>query len=185
MPGFGHRQHKQRDPRLDRLLSIARDAGVNGEHLAAAAALEAALTDAIGKPMPINIDGVMAAILNEVGFPSGLGNALFIASRLAGILAHAHEERHTMQPMRRIDPLAHTYRGPARRPLPSIDAVRVASVRRSPMSALHPTAAEQLVGYLQRRGVNHVFGLCGHTNIAVLAAMAGTASSSSTCDTSR
>ena len=35
-----------------------------------------------------------------------------------------------------------------------------------------PTAAEQLVGYLERRGVRHVFGLCGHTNIAVLAAMA-------------
>jgi acetolactate synthase I/II/III large subunit len=35
-----------------------------------------------------------------------------------------------------------------------------------------PTAAEQLVTYLERRGVRHVFGLCGHTNIAVLAAMA-------------
>ena len=40
------------------------------------------------------------------------------------------------------------------------------------MSAGHPTAAEQLVAYLERRGVRHVFGLCGHTNIAVLAAMA-------------
>ena len=36
-----------------------------------------------------------------------------------------------------------------------------------------PTAAEQLVQHLERRGVRHVFGLCGHTNIAVLAAMAG------------
>lgn len=34
------------------------------------------------------------------------------------------------------------------------------------------TVAEQLVDYLARRGVSHVFGLCGHTNIAVLAAMA-------------
>ena len=37
-----------------------------------------------------------------------------------------------------------------------------------------PTAAEQLVPYLEERGVQHVFGLCGHTNIAVLAAMAAT-----------
>jgi acetolactate synthase-1/2/3 large subunit len=37
----------------------------------------------------------------------------------------------------------------------------------------HPTAAELLVADLERRGVRHVFGLCGHTNIAVLAAMAG------------
>jgi acetolactate synthase I/II/III large subunit len=33
------------------------------------------------------------------------------------------------------------------------------------------TIAEELVRYLERRGVRHVFGLCGHTNIAVLAAM--------------
>jgi acetolactate synthase I/II/III large subunit len=39
------------------------------------------------------------------------------------------------------------------------------------MSASYPTVAEQLVGYLERRGVRHVFGLCGHTNIAVLSAM--------------
>ena len=34
------------------------------------------------------------------------------------------------------------------------------------------TVAHELVRYLERRGVTHVFGLCGHTNIAVLAAMA-------------
>lgn len=33
--------------------------------------------------------------------------------------------------------------------------------------------SKQLVRYLERRGVEHVFGLCGHTNIAVLAAMEG------------
>ena len=32
--------------------------------------------------------------------------------------------------------------------------------------------ATQLVRYLEGRGVRHVFGLCGHTNIAVLSAMA-------------
>lgn len=31
--------------------------------------------------------------------------------------------------------------------------------------------SNQLVRYLEHRGVRHVFGLCGHTNIAVLAAM--------------
>mgnify|MGYP001204980528 CR=1 FL=1 len=34
------------------------------------------------------------------------------------------------------------------------------------------TVAEHLVDFLERRDVKHVFGLCGHTNIAVLAAMA-------------
>ncbi|MCX7779455.1 MAG: thiamine pyrophosphate-binding protein [Negativicutes bacterium] len=31
--------------------------------------------------------------------------------------------------------------------------------------------ANQLVKYLEKRGIRHIFGLCGHTNIAVLAAL--------------
>ena len=31
--------------------------------------------------------------------------------------------------------------------------------------------AKQLVKYLEDRGVQHIFGLCGHTNIAVLSAL--------------
>ena len=33
--------------------------------------------------------------------------------------------------------------------------------------------SHQLVRYLEERGIEHIFGLCGHTNIAVLAALAG------------
>lgn len=33
--------------------------------------------------------------------------------------------------------------------------------------------AKQLVDYLEARGVEHIFGLCGHTNIAVLSALEG------------
>ncbi|WP_029063274.1 thiamine pyrophosphate-binding protein [Labrenzia sp. DG1229] len=35
----------------------------------------------------------------------------------------------------------------------------------------HKTVAEHIVDFLERRNVRHVFGLCGHTNIAVLAAL--------------
>jgi len=117
VPGFGHRQHRTRDPRLDRLVAVANDAGVAGDHLAAAEALEAALARSVGRPLPINIDGAIAALLCEVGFPSDLGNALFIAARLAGILAHVNEERQTMPPMRRVDPVHHAYHGPGHRAL--------------------------------------------------------------------
>jgi acetolactate synthase-1/2/3 large subunit len=34
------------------------------------------------------------------------------------------------------------------------------------------TVAEHIVDFLERRDVKHIFGLCGHTNIAVLAALA-------------
>ena len=33
------------------------------------------------------------------------------------------------------------------------------------------TVAEHIVEFLSHRGVKHVFGLCGHTNIAVLSAL--------------
>jgi citrate synthase len=117
VPGFGHRQHRERDPRLDRLFALAREAGVAGDHLAATEAIEAALARALHRSVPVNIDGAMAALLGEVGFPSDLGNALFIAARLAGILAHANEERQTMTPMRRVDPVHHAYHGPGHREL--------------------------------------------------------------------
>jgi acetolactate synthase-1/2/3 large subunit len=31
--------------------------------------------------------------------------------------------------------------------------------------------SHQLIQYLEARGVKHIFGLCGHTNIAVLSAL--------------
>jgi len=39
-------------------------------------------------------------------------------------------------------------------------------------ATMDKTVAEHVVDFLERREVRHVFGLCGHTNIAVLAAMA-------------
>jgi citrate synthase len=107
--GFGHRQHKRQDPRLDRLFALAREANVPGDHLRAARALQDALTRATGKNLPINIDGAIAAILGEIEFPITLANALFIVARMTGILAHAHEEITTMPPMRRIDPVDFSY----------------------------------------------------------------------------
>lgn len=115
--GFGHRQHKAQDPRLTRLFSLAEAANVSGRYLAAANALVDALKRNINRDLPINIDGAMAAILLEVGFPTTLANALFMVSRITGILAHAHEEQTTMPPMRRIDPVDHGYGGVAHREL--------------------------------------------------------------------
>jgi acetolactate synthase-1/2/3 large subunit len=40
------------------------------------------------------------------------------------------------------------------------------------MPGKEKTVAEHIVDFLERRDVKHVFGLCGHTNISVLAALA-------------
>jgi citrate synthase len=59
----------------------------------------------------------MAGILCDLEFPPELANALFIGSRMFGVLRHAIEEQ-TMPPMRRIDPTSHVYTGPPTRSLP-------------------------------------------------------------------
>jgi citrate synthase len=115
--GFGHRQHKKIDPRLEKLFGLAKEAGVVGDHLGAAHAIVRALNRSTGKDVPINIDGGMAAILCEIGFPCSLSNALFMVARLTGILAQADEEITQMPRMRIIDPVDYSYNGPKERDL--------------------------------------------------------------------
>lgn len=120
LAGFGHRQHKRQDPRPNRLFELARGANVRGDFLQAAIAIEGALKRITGKDLPINIDGAIAAVLGEIGFPITLANAVFMVSRIAGVLAQAHEEITQMPPMRRIDPVDHAYSGPHERDVPGV-----------------------------------------------------------------
>ncbi len=113
MAGFGHRIHT-RDPRVERLLELAGEAGVSGPHMEAARAVEAAFA-AAGKKLPMNVDGAIAAVRADLGFEPATMNGLFMISRSAGLVAHAVEERMRERPMRRIDPANVAYDGPAQR----------------------------------------------------------------------
>jgi citrate synthase len=123
VPGFGHRFHPV-DPRtapLMGLLAKAQAAGVvDGRYAAIAASVGPALRSITGRDIPMNIDGVTAAIFCELGFEPELGRGLFILSRAVGVLAHAWEEmqggRRMKGPMPKSIPFA--YSGPALRPLP-------------------------------------------------------------------
>jgi len=119
-PGFGHRLHTQ-DPRAPRLFQLAMELELEGEHVRMLRAFERALTaheDQYGRLLPANVDGAIAAISADLGFSYELGNAVFLVSRLPGLIAHAHEERMRQQPMRRIDPKYHVYDGARERRLP-------------------------------------------------------------------
>ena len=54
----------------------------------------------------------------DLGFAYELGNAIFLISRLPGLIAHAHEERTRQSPMRQIDPKDYDYDGAGQRRLP-------------------------------------------------------------------
>lgn len=115
--GFGHRLHKEEDPRTQRLFEIAREVGLKTEYLDLVQAVRRALEAETGKKLPINIDGAYAAILCETGFPPGLANALFLLSRTVSMMAHAHEEQTRMRPRRYIHPTDWEYDGPPPRSL--------------------------------------------------------------------
>jgi citrate synthase len=113
--GFGHRFHTA-DPRTARLFELAEEAGSFGRHCEAAKAVEQVFADK-GKPLPINVDGAIGAILADLGFEPAVMNGLFMIPRCAGMVAHVREEQTRMKPMRKVDPVAHTYDGPAPRSL--------------------------------------------------------------------
>lgn len=112
--GFGHRIHTK-DPRTTRLFELAGQAGLSdapNTHIGAARAIERAFA-AIGKPLPINVDGAIGAILADLGMDPRVFNGIFMIARVPGLVAHVTEEQTREKPMRRIDPINHAYDGPS------------------------------------------------------------------------
>jgi len=114
IPGLGHRVHTV-DPRVSVLFGLAAEAGVAGAGIRFVRALEAAAT-AAGKPLPINIDGALAAVLHDMGFPPPAGKFIFIIGRVAGLTAEVAEEYAREKAMRIRIPVE--YDGETPRALP-------------------------------------------------------------------
>jgi len=115
-PGFGHRIHTD-DPRTKRLLTLAEELGISSQGVKMARAFEQALEKSVGRRLPLNVDGALAALLVDLDFPPELGNAFFITARVTGLAAHAYEEIAGQRPMRHIHPTDHEYDGPTPREL--------------------------------------------------------------------
>lgn len=115
--GFGHRIHTK-DPRTAKLFELAEAAGLGSSganyssHIAAARAVERAFAQ-MGKPLPINVDGALGAILSDLGLDPRVFNGIFMIARTPGLVAHVTEEQTRERPMRRIDPENHAYDGPS------------------------------------------------------------------------
>jgi citrate synthase len=115
--GFGHRLHTK-DPRTAKLFALAEELNLAGRYVRIARGVEKALAEKQGKLLPINVDGAIAALLCDLGIPAEIGNAFFIISRVPGLVAHIHEEKTRMKPMRKIDPENYEYDGPPQRRVP-------------------------------------------------------------------
>jgi citrate synthase len=117
LPGCGHRIHTD-DPRTRRLLDLARELGLGRRFVAIAEAYARALAQTTSKHLPLNVDGAIAALLCELGFPTEVASLVFVIGRVPGLAAHVYEERTRQRPMRAINFNQAEYDGPAERVLP-------------------------------------------------------------------
>lgn len=114
MPGFGHRLHNV-DPRTVKLFEIAGKNNFSGRHIELCQAIEKALEAKLGKKLPINVDGAIAAVISDMGFDWRLGKGFFIISRVPGLISHAYEEMSREKPMRQLGNRNYSYDGPDKR----------------------------------------------------------------------
>jgi citrate synthase len=103
VPGLGHRLHTK-DPRTPVLFDMARARGLAGQGIEFMEAIEAAVRETV-KPLPINIDGSLAAVLYDMKFNATFGRLLFIVGRVAGLTAEVAEELSRERAMRIRIPL--------------------------------------------------------------------------------
>ncbi len=118
IPGFGHRLHET-DPRTVKLFQIAKDLNFLGRYMELAQAVEVELSNSLGKKLPINVDGAIAAVISDMGFDWRVGKGFFLISRVAGLVAHAYEEMTREKPMRKLGDWNFEYDGPKRRDIPA------------------------------------------------------------------
>jgi citrate synthase len=92
VPGFGHPQHSGGDPRANLLLQLAKDHGVVGRHIEMLYTIREALPEALGRALPVNVNGAIPAVMLDVGFPLAALKGLSLLARTAGLIAHLQEE---------------------------------------------------------------------------------------------
>jgi citrate synthase len=109
--GFGHRIHTD-DPRTKKLLSLADELGISKKHVMLSRAIADELERSLGKRLPINVDGCVAAIISDMEFDWRLGKAFFVIGRCAGLTAQVYEEISREKPMRRMWSAEVEYDGP-------------------------------------------------------------------------
>ncbi len=115
--GMGHRVHTE-DPRRDVLWAMADKTKTAGPCVAVSRIAGGVLKEVRGLDLPINVDGVIGAIVADMGLDPKLAKAIFVLGRVCGLSAHHFEEISTQSPMRRIVFAQAVYKGKPERDFP-------------------------------------------------------------------
>ncbi|HTD90937.1 MAG TPA: citrate/2-methylcitrate synthase, partial [Burkholderiales bacterium] len=119
IPGFGHPTHKGDDFRAARLRKVASDNGFLGDKINMFEAIHAEFLRSTGKQgICINVDGMLGAIMSEMGFQPMQMAAVALIAVVPGIMAHVIEEIEEGKPLRIVRDEDCDYLGKAERPVP-------------------------------------------------------------------
>ena len=92
IPGYGHPQHKARDPRVAKLFEVSRNAGGGQRHVEIAEAVESVIPDIMNRELKLNVSAAIPAVLLGVGFPVAALKGVPMLARTASLIAHMNEE---------------------------------------------------------------------------------------------
>lgn len=90
--GYGHPEHKKRDPRVDALFNVSAQAGGGQRYVEIAKVVEEIIPDVVGKDLKLNVSGAIPAVLLGVGFPVAALKGVPMLARTASLIAHLNEE---------------------------------------------------------------------------------------------
>ncbi|MGP6175378.1 citryl-CoA lyase [Corynebacterium sp. A21] len=93
VPGLGHPNHKDGDPRTPVLIGIAEEEGLRGPHLRLFEAIGRMSQTVLGRRLPLNGAGVCGAALADLGLPTDLLRGFALLARAAGLLGQIAEEK--------------------------------------------------------------------------------------------
>ena len=92
IPGIGHPEHKDIDPRVPRLFEVAAANGLSGRHVELVRLIGDEASTALFRKLPVNATGAIGAIASELEIPWQVCRGLAVMARAIGIVAHLQEE---------------------------------------------------------------------------------------------
>jgi citrate synthase len=80
------------NPRANLLFKLAEEKGIVGPHIEMVYRLRDVMSDAIGKNLPINVNGAIPSVMLDVGYPAEALKGVSLLARTASLIGHLREE---------------------------------------------------------------------------------------------
>lgn len=121
VPGIGHRVKSLRNPdkRVKELVGYVKSLGIPTPHLDFALEVEK-VTAAKKDNLILNVDGTMAVVLVDIGFPTDSLNGFFVLSRTIGLIGHWTDQKRQGSRLIRLFNYLVNYAAPSRREVPPL-----------------------------------------------------------------